>query len=216
MRLFITKTHLPARGYSLMAAKCLTEEDIENIFNDSCSDNDAVSDCSETYSEMLEVESSEESGEKTDENDRSSIDTITAKDGTKWSLLRTSHAGHARASNVFKATPGMTFCVRRQASESPYMAWKLFIDESIFCQVQNYTVIEARKQNLQWGVSSDLLEAFIALQYARGIYGKGHSLDFLWNEMYGQKFFVKQCLEIRSSLFCVFSDLMTNLQEEDD
>ena len=186
MRLFITKTHLPARGYSLMAEKCLTKEDIENIFNDSCSDDDAVSDCSETYSEMLEVKSSEESGEETDENDRSSIDTITAKDGTKWSLLRTSHAGRARASNVFKAMPGMIFCVRRQASESPYMAWKLFIDESIFRQVQNYTVIEARKQNSQCGVSSDLLEAFIALQYARGIYGKGHSL---WNEMYGPKIF---------------------------
>ena len=69
------------------------------------------------------------------------------------------------------------------------MAWKLFIDESIFRQFQNYTVIEARKQNSQWGVSSDLLEAFIALQYARGIYGKGHSLDFLWNEMYGPKIF---------------------------
>ena len=104
-------------------------------------------------------------------------------------MLRTSHAGVARASNVFKATPGMTFCVRRQASESPYMTWKLFIDESIFRQVQNYTVIVARKQNSQWGVSSDLLEAFIALQYARGIYGKGHSLDFLWNEMYGPKIF---------------------------
>ena len=127
--------------------------------------------------------------EETDENDRSSIDTITAKDGTKWSLLRTSHAGRARASNVFKATPGMTFCVRRQASESPYMTWKLFIDESIFRQVQNYTVIVARKQNSQWGVSSDLLEAFIALQYAGGIYGKGHSLEFLWNEMYGPKIF---------------------------
>ena len=117
------------------------EEDIENIFNDSSSDDDAVSDCSETYLDVLEVESSEESGEEADENDKSSIDTIIAKDGSKWSLLRTSHAGRARASNVFKATPGMTFCVRRQASESPYMAWKLFIDESIFRQVQNYTVI---------------------------------------------------------------------------
>ena len=66
-----------------MAAKCLTEEDIENIFNDSSNDDDAVSDCSETYSEVLDVESSEESGEEVDENDRSSIDTITAKDGTK-------------------------------------------------------------------------------------------------------------------------------------
>ena len=150
-----------------MAAKCLTEEDIKNIFNDSSSDDDAVSDWSETYSEVLGVESLEESGEETDENDRSSIDTITAKNGTKWSLLRTSHTARARASNVFKTTLGMTFFVRRQASEFPYIAWKLFIDESIFRQVQNYTVIEARKQNLQWGVSSDLLEAFLALQYAR-------------------------------------------------
>ena len=159
MRVFITKTHLPARGHSLMAAKRLTEEDIENIFNDSSSDDNADSDCSETYSEVLGVESSEESGEETDENDRSSIDTITAKDGTKWNLVRTSHAGRARASNVFKATPGMTFCVKRQAPESPYITWKLFIDESIFRQVQNYTVIEARKQNSKWGVSSDLLPA---------------------------------------------------------
>ena len=89
MRVFITKTHLPARGYSLMAAKRLTEEDIENILNDSSSNDDAVSDCSETYSEVLEVESSEESGQETDKNDKSSIDTITAKDGTNWSLLRT-------------------------------------------------------------------------------------------------------------------------------
>ena len=149
MRVFITKTHLPAKGYSLMAAMRLTEEDIENIFNDSSSDDDAVSDCSETYSEVLEVESSEERDEETDENDRNSIDTIIAKDGTKWSLLRTSHVWRARASNIFKATPGMTFCAKRQASESPYMAWKLFIDESIFREIQNYTVIEARKQNSQ-------------------------------------------------------------------
>ena len=47
-----------------MAAKRLTEEDIENIFNDSSSDDDAVSDCSETYSEVLEVESSEEIAKK--------------------------------------------------------------------------------------------------------------------------------------------------------
>ena len=66
-----------------MAAKRLTEEDIKNIFNDSSSDDDVVSDCSETYSEVLEVESSEESGKETDKNDRSSINTITDKDSTK-------------------------------------------------------------------------------------------------------------------------------------
>ena len=66
-----------------MAAKRLTEEDIENIFIDLSSDDDDVSDCSETYSEMLELEISEENGKETDEDDRSSIDTITTNDGTK-------------------------------------------------------------------------------------------------------------------------------------
>ena len=92
------------------------------------------------------------------------------------------------------------------------MAWKLFIDESIFRQVQNYTFIEARKQNLQWGISSDFLEAFIALQYARGIYGKGHSLDFLWNEMYGPKIFRETTPQnmLKSILrFLIFDDKST-------
>ena len=43
--------------------------------------------------------------------------------------------------------------------------------------------------------------------------------DTLWTscgmKCMGQKYFVKQCLEIRSSLFYAFSDLMTNLQEDD-
>ena len=29
------------------------------------------------------------------------------------------------------------------------------------------------------------LEAFIALQYARGTYGENHFVDFLWSEKYG-------------------------------
>ena len=41
--------------------------------------------------------------------------------------------------------------------------------------------------------------------------------DTLWTscamKCMGQNFFVKQCLEIRSSLFCAFSDLITNLEE---
>ena len=33
------------------------------------------------------------------------------------------------------------------------------------------------------------LEAFIALQYARGIYSKSHSVDFLWSDKYGPPLF---------------------------
>ena len=33
------------------------------------------------------------------------------------------------------------------------------------------------------------LEAFIALQYARGTYGKSHFVDFLWSEKYGSPLF---------------------------
>ena len=86
MRVFITKTHLPARGYSQMAAKLLTEEDIKNIFNDSSSDDDAVWDCSNIYSELLEVKSLEERGEESGENDRSSIDIINIERKKKLQL----------------------------------------------------------------------------------------------------------------------------------
>ena len=38
-------------------------------------------------------------------------------------------------------------------------------------------------------LSFDKLEAFIALEFARGIYGKAHSPDFLWNKLYGPDIF---------------------------
>ena len=34
-----------------------------------------------------------------------------------------------------------------------------------------------------------MLEAYLALEYARGIYGKGHSTDFLWSKIYGPTIF---------------------------
>ena len=34
-----------------------------------------------------------------------------------------------------------------------------------------------------------MLEAYLALEYARGIYGKGHSNDFLWSKIYGRTIF---------------------------
>ena len=40
-----------------------------------------------------------------------------------------------------------------------------------------------------WELSLEKFEAFIALTYARGIYGKSHSTDFLWNKTYGPKIF---------------------------
>ena len=49
-----------------------------------------------------------------------------------------------------------------------------------------YTNEEAqRKGDEQFNVSLAELETFIGLQYARGIYGKDHSVAFLWSKRYG-------------------------------
>ena len=55
--------------------------------------------------------------------------------------------------------------------------------------IQDHTVREAIKTNPDFTLSRDKLEAFTGLQYARGIYGKHHSIDFLWNKTYGPKLF---------------------------
>ena len=43
--------------------------------------------------------------------------------------------------------------------------------------------------NSQWSMTMEKLEAFIGLDYARGIHGKNHSVEFLWSKQYGPSTF---------------------------
>ena len=46
-----------------------------------------------------------------------------------------------------------------------------------------------KKKNPNFELSLEKLKGFIGLQYLRGIYGKRHPVEFLWNKEYGPKMF---------------------------
>lgn len=103
-----------------------------------------------------------------------------------WRLLAPGetrlHAGRTRMANVFKVCPG----VKKQVGNrimSVTDAWRLFIDESILRTVLNCSNTDVFRPSLAE------LESFIGLQYARGIYGRNHSVEFLWSKKYGANLF---------------------------
>ena len=55
---------------------------------------------------------------------------------------------------------------------------------------------EATKNESKFVLPMEKLEAFITLQYARGVYGKSHSVNFLLSEKYGPLFSEKLCQEL--------------------
>ena len=85
---------------------------------------------------------------------------------------------------MFTAKPGVLRDVA--SSRSPYDVWKHFISEHILSMICRYANKEAqRRGDNQFTVSLANLETFIGLQYASGIYGKGHPVAFLWSKRYG-------------------------------
>ena len=79
--------------------------------------------------------------------------------------------------------------MKNRASNSPYAAWKMFIDEPILRKILSCTVTEGQTHKSGWPITTKMLEAYSALEYGRGIYGKGHSTDFLWSKIYGPTIF---------------------------
>ena len=120
---------------------------------------------------------------------------VITRHGVEWTPLLQSHAGRTNAMNVFKAKVGMSRAVEAQAAESIYSSWKLFINEKILRSIHKFTLAEGQKSDGNWEFSmNELEEAFIGLLYARGVYGKKHSVAFLWNKLYGP---------------CIFSETMS-------
>ena len=66
----------------------------------------------------------------------------------------------------------------------------MFIYESILRSITKFTTDEAiRREEVDFSLSLDELESFIALQYARGVYRKNHPVAFLWSKKYGISIF---------------------------
>jgi len=140
------------------------------------------------------ADSSESPSSSEDEyfEEASREDILTGRDGTKWRKMTSSqNVGRTAAHNVFTASPGVSPSCRSQAAKSEYDAWKILINESILRKVLQHTLEEGNRSNPEFLLDLCELEAFISLNYLRGIYGRNHPLDFLFNRYYGPSVFHK-------------------------
>ena len=65
----------------------------------------------------------------------------------------------------------------------------MFIDQPMLRKILNCTVIEGQTHKAGWSITIDMLEAYLALEYAWGIYGKVYSTDLLLSKIYDQTIF---------------------------
>ena len=155
--------------------------DKEEIFSGAVRDEEEVSPAN------IYTDSDSSNGESDDDSNTQptiSSECLLGRDGTLWKRSNPVSSGRAGAHNVFTAEPGIPRDVA--SSRSPYDVWKHFISEHILRMICRYTNKEAqRRSDDQFTVSLADLETFIGLQYARGIYGKGHPVAFLWSKRYG-------------------------------
>ena len=112
--------------------------------------------------------------------------TIIVAEQTEWITLPTgtqnSNIGRCSQENVFKQLPGLKRLYGKKIT-SALDAWRLFINDKILRIVLHWSSCE------DFPLSLTRLESFVALQYARGIYGKNHSVAFLWSEHTGPSIF---------------------------
>ena len=111
---------------------------------------------------------------------------VAGRNGTIWTSCKPALTGRTAAHNILTAISGVKPCCASSSISTPYSAWKMFIHESILRSIAKFTTEEAvRRDDTDFSLSLDELESFIALQYARGLYGKNHPVAFLWNKRYG-------------------------------
>ena len=116
----------------------------------------------------------------------------TCNEGAGWHGLpigRHNHlAGRVRQRNVFLENCIVKPEVRHNI-HNPYDALKFFIDETMLRHISRSTIKHGRTVDSDFDLSLSDLETFIGLQYARGVYGNTHSVDFLWSHKFGCKIF---------------------------
>jgi hypothetical protein len=92
------------------------------------------------------------------------------------------HFGKTPAANVFKECPGVKRIFARQIHCARDAFSLLITDEMISC-------IKSHSENAGFTTSIPELKAFIGLMFARGVYGRQHTTDWLWSQYSGIEFF---------------------------
>ncbi|XP_073533078.1 uncharacterized protein [Phyllobates terribilis] len=118
---------------------------------------------------------------------------LVSADGIQWKPVEIGEhlPGRRDSQNILREAPGPTGYARRNIIiDSPLSAWCLFFDSYILTHIKNCTLAEAcRNNNLQFTLSDEELDAFIAIFYARGISGTNrHSISSIWCNDWGIPF----------------------------
>jgi hypothetical protein len=92
------------------------------------------------------------------------------------------NSGRISSLNIFKVNPGIKkkYAQKIGCAKDAFM---LFIDENMLREIKCFSEDNATP------LLFEELQAFIGLQYARGIYGRAHSVNFLWNAQCGVQLF---------------------------
>ncbi|XP_073502039.1 uncharacterized protein [Phyllobates terribilis] len=118
---------------------------------------------------------------------------LVSADGIQWKPVEIGEhlPGRRDSQNILREAPGPTGYARRNIIiDSTLSAWRLFFDSYILTHIKNCTLAEAcRNNNLQFTLSDEELDAFIAIFYARGISGTNrHSISSIWCNDWGIPF----------------------------
>ena len=183
--------------YSAEEAQSMLEEDSNNdnldeetIFDDRhllSSISDISSDEEDLYCPSDPSSSSDEDQEST----RNASQQL-SRNGETWSPLLSARSVRTNPSNIVHFKPGVNPALCNKAAASPHVCWKLFVDNSMLITIQEHTIREAKNKNPNFELSLKKLEAFIGLQYLRGIYEKHIRLNFCGTKSMDQKCFVTQ------------------------
>jgi len=119
----------------------------------------------------------------------------TAPDGTVWEEMdEITRNSKAAVHNIFRELSGPTGYAKRHVMKGNVRsAFTLIIDRRIMEQIRACTEAEAfRVLGTKWELSTEKLNAFIAVLYARGAYQVNNiDVSLLWNKIWGPKFFPK-------------------------
>ncbi|KAF2883529.1 hypothetical protein ILUMI_22645 [Ignelater luminosus] len=119
----------------------------------------------------------------------------TSKDGTKWKGVSANKIRAVKTAqrNILKDNPGPTFYAKQKTNKDKISTfWRLFVDNHTLKIIKNCTETEANNklENVDWKLSFEDLDAFIAILYARGAYAFSKlELENLRSIKWGPPFF---------------------------
>ena len=103
-------------------------------------------------------------------------DPLSSRAGNTWKRVSgTTNRGRTAAENIFSERSGPTFYSQRGVkSDSPLNAFRLFVDEPMFCSILKFTIKHGQADDASFSVELRELEKFIGLQVACGILVRKH------------------------------------------